>query len=124
MARGDVLRQPDHARDLRAALAADGEDPLAAAARAEQRESTEAAQLGDERAAAPDVGPRVGELLGHPAPVAQPHRALDLLIDAAEQIADDRRVARAAGVLQQQRIQQLGLLVGPQAERVGRAAVR
>ena len=73
--------------------------------------------LRDERTALADVFPGVGELLGHAAPVAQPHGALHFLIGAAKEIEDDRRVARAAGVLQEQRVEKLRLVERRQPER-------
>ena len=114
---GHALGEADHARDLRAALASNGKDALAAAARSEHREAADAAQLRDERTATADVFPGVGELLGQPAPVAQPHRPLHFLIGAAKEIEDDRGVARAARVLQQQRVEKLRLIERRQPER-------
>ena len=107
---GHALGEADHARDLGAALAPHGEDPFAAAARPEHREAAETAQPRDERAALADVLPGVGELFGHAPPVAQPHGALHFVIAAAEEIVDHRRVARAAGVFQEKRVEQLCLL--------------
>ena len=99
-----LFGEADHPRDLRAALATDREDALAAAARPEQREPAKAPQLRDQPAAAADVCQAYASCRAAP-PVAQPDGALDFLIVAAEQVVHDGRVARAAGVLQQQRVQ-------------------
>ena len=118
---GHALGEPDHPGDLRAALAAHREDALAAAARPEHREAAETTQLGDERAALADVFPGIGQLLRHAPPVAQPDRALHFLIGAAKEVVDDRGVARAAGVLQEQRVEEIGLLGRRQTERLSDA---
>jgi hypothetical protein len=114
---GHAIGEPDHAGDLRAAFAPDGEDPLAAAARSEHRETAEAAQLTDKCTPPADVLPGVGELCRQAAPVAQPDRALHFLIGAAKEVEDHRGVARAARVLQEQRIQELRLLGRRQPQR-------
>ena len=108
----DGLGQADHARDLGAALAAHREDLGAAALGAADGELAELPHPRHQRAAAPDVRHRVRDLLGHPPPVAHPHGALDLVVAAAEQVADERGVGRAAGVLEEQRVEELGLQPG------------
>ena len=115
--RGGLARKAHRQRDLRAAIAADAEQ-LSSAARALRREHDQFAQARDEAAATFRVLQRVGDLLGEAAPVAQPHGVLDLVVVAAEQLVDALRVARTAGVLQQQRVMQVGLLLGRKTERL------
>jgi hypothetical protein len=59
----------------------------------------------------------VRDLLAQLPPVAQPGAALGRLVVATEQLEHARRVARAAGVLQQQRVEQIGLIGGGQTQR-------
>ena len=114
---GGLAREAHRQRDLRAAIAPDPEQ-LTAAARPLGREHGELAQAREQAAAPLRVLQRVGHLLGEAPPVAQPHRALHFVIVPAEELVDALRVARAAGVLQEQRVMQVGLLFLGQAERL------
>jgi hypothetical protein len=116
-----LIRETDHSGDLRAALAANRENPLAAASAAEKRKATEPPQSCREPASAPDVFQRVRDLLGHTPPVAQPHRPLYLLVVSAEELVDDGRIARAPRVLQEKGVKKFRADLGGETDRSSEA---
>ncbi len=114
---GGRLGQLEHAGDLGAALAA----------RADQlardllllRDPAHLARLGERAAALGDRLPRVDRARGRPRPVGDLHGALGRLVVGGEQRGQARGVARAAGVLEQQRVEQRGALLLGQADLLG-----
>ena len=121
---GHSFGEADHPRDLRAALAAVREDPLAAAARPEQREPAKAPELRDQPAAAADVLPGVRDLSREAPPVAQPGGALHFLIVAAEQFVHDGRVGGAAGVFEQRGVHGVPARGDPRSDRACESPAR
>src|SRR6185369_1582640 len=87
---GDAAREADDPRDLGAAVASDLEQ-LLPAARTEHRQPRELAEAMHQRAVRFHRLDGVADPLAKLAPVAQPDRPLDLMVIAAEQLADSRR---------------------------------
>ena len=113
------LRQTQAQRDRRAAIAANLEELFFGPGA--NREAEQATCPLHQGLTAPRELQRVARLLGEPPPVAHPDRAFDLLLVAAEQLVHARRVARAAGILQEQRVEQIAALPIRQAHEVRQA---
>ena len=112
-----ALRQLEHARDLGAALAARA-DHLARDL-VLLREPAHLPRLGQRPAAGGDRAPRVQRQRAAARPVGDLHRALGRVVVGGEQRRQPGRVARAAGVLEQQRVEQRRALLLPQADLLG-----
>ena len=86
---------------------------------AERRETSESGQPCQDRLVASHHPQRVTELLAPVAPVGQPHGALHLVVVTARKLMHAGGVARAAGVLEQQRVEQIGAVRVVEAEQFG-----
>ena len=111
---GGVFRDAEGAGDVGATVAADREH--LALARGPDRQRGEPAETLQRRAVRLDVLERIGHFFPPAAPVPQPQAVLRRLVVAAKQLRDTRGVARAAGVLHQQRVEQVGTIVGRQLQ--------
>ena len=74
-----------------------------------------------QRGAGGDVAPQVAQRRARAVRVDQPALALDLLVVAAEGRGDLGRGRRAAGVLEEQGVEERGALRGLETHRVGQA---
>jgi hypothetical protein len=102
---GGVLVEVDRARDVRAALAAHGAE-LARAVDAHGHERAQVAGPRAQRRAGRDRAAQVAQRLGGALGIDEPALALDVQLVGAEDLGRRGRRGRAAGVLEQQRVEE------------------
>ena len=117
---GGVLVEADPARDVRAARAAKPLE-LAQPAMAHGDHGAKVARALAQRGAGGDVAAQIAQRRARPLRVDQAALALDLQVVAAERGGNLRRRRGAAGVLEQQGVEERGPLRGLEAHRVGQA---
>ena len=117
---GGVLVEIDAARDLGAALAAHLLE-LAQAVATERDHGAQVARAGEQRGLGRDRAPEVAQRLGRAAEVGELVLALDRQLVGAVCRGGGRGVRRAAGVLEQQRVEQRGALPRVEAGRLRQA---
>jgi hypothetical protein len=117
---GGVLVEVDRARDVRAALAAHGAE-LARAVDAHGHQRAQVARAGAQRRARRDGAVQVAQRLGRALRVDEAAFALDAQLVGAEELGRHGRCRRAAGVLEQQCVEERRPPLGIEAGRVGEA---
>lgn len=112
-------REAEIERDRRAAIATHLKD-LALGPRAGQRQARDSREPPEETLAAADVAEAIGDLFAEVPPVGQPHRAFDDQFVAAKQLVHAGGIARAAGVLEQEGVEQIKTVRFAHADKLGK----